>query len=249
MGLEGRTALITGGASGIGAAVARRLAAQGAAVALADLNPAALATTAAALTAQGARVLALPLDVTDPDAVQSAVAHAGAELGPVRLLVNSAGITGAGAPMGQVSIADWRRVMAVNLDGAFFMMNAAFPVMAAAGGGAVVNVASVMGTVASARFAHYAASKHALIGLTKSAAADGAAMGIRVNSVGPGFIDTPLQDGRMDEARRDHIAAQHLLGRWGTADEVAALIVWLLSAEAAFVTGSHHLVDGGYTAV
>ncbi len=233
-------ALVTDRASGIGAAVARRLA---------DRNAGALEATVATLAAAGAWVRALALDVTDGRAVQSTVGRIGQKLGPLRLLVNSAGIAGDGAPMGQVSAADWNRVMAVNLDGAFHAMNAAFPVMAAAEGGVVLNVASVRGVVAAARFACYTASKHALIGLTRSAVADGAALGTRVNSVGPGFIDPPMQEGRMDAARRRQIAGLHLFARWGAADEVAAPIVWLLSDEAAFITGSHRAVDGGYTAI
>lgn len=248
MGHHGKVALVTGGASGIGAAVVRRLAGQGAAVAIADRDLAGAQRLQSELVSLGQTALAIALDVADPGSVAAAVAQAG-RMGPLRLLVNSAGITGTGNAVGQTPADDWRQVMAINLDGPFHTMNAAFPLMAAAGGGAVVNVSSVMGSVAAPRFAAYTAAKHGLIGLTKSAALDGVALGIRVNSVGPGFIDTPMQAGRMDDTRRAEVAARHALGRFGTADEVAALIVWLLSDEAAFVTASHHLVDGGYTAV
>ncbi|MDO9527409.1 MAG: SDR family NAD(P)-dependent oxidoreductase, partial [Gemmobacter sp.] len=236
MDFSGRVALVTGGASGIGAAVARRLAARGAAIVIADRDLVGATALRDDLVAKGARAIAIQMDVSDPASVAAGVSKA-SELGPLRLLVNSAGITGTGHLIGETPADDWRQVMAVNLDGPFHTMNATFPVMAAAGGGAVVNVSSVMGTVAAGRFAGYTAAKHGLIGLTKAAALDGVASGIRVNSVGPGFIDSPLQAGPMDVSRRAEVAARHPLGRWGTADEVAALIIWLLSEEAAFVTG------------
>ena len=245
----GGACLITGGASGIGAATARLLAISGVPVAILDINGIAAEALAARLRQDGADAIALTVDVADHQAVEQAVDTVSRRMAPIRRLVASAGITGSAYPVGEIPAAEWRGVMAVNLDGVFNAVNAAFPVMANAGGGAVVVLSSVMGCVATGAFAPYVAAKHALIGLVRAAAIDGAMSGIRVNAVGPGYIETALQEGRMNAARRKELAAKHVLGRWGKAEEVAPLIVWLLSDEASFITGSHYLADGGYTAL
>jgi NAD(P)-dependent dehydrogenase (short-subunit alcohol dehydrogenase family) len=244
----GKTAFLTGAASGIGAATARRLVASGAKVAITDIDGAAAEALAAVLSPDGSQAIGLALDVADPAAVEAAVMATGRAFDGLHLAVNNAGIGGPSSGVGSFPLDQWRRTMSVNLDGVFFCLRAEFPVIAASGGGAIVNVASILGSVAVAGQAAYTASKHGVVGLTKAAALDGASDGIRVNAVGPGYIETPFL-AAMDADRRAQVAARHPVGRLGTAEEVAGLILWLLSEDAAFTTGSYHAADGGYLSI
>ena len=243
----GRNALVTGGASGIGLAVAKRLAAGGAAVALADFNLEGARKAAAELEAAGARAIAVQVDVTDPESVRAAVQATVDGLGGLHLAVNNAGIAGESAAVADYPVENWRRVLATNLDGVFYSLHFELPAIVASGGGAVVNMASILGTNGFAGSAAYVAAKHGVVGLTKTAAVEYAAHGVRVNAVGPGFIDTPLLS-NADSAHREALVALHPAGRLGTAEEVAELTVFLLSDRASFVHGSYHLVDGAYSA-
>jgi NAD(P)-dependent dehydrogenase (short-subunit alcohol dehydrogenase family) len=239
----GRVAFVTGGASGIGLAVSRLLATGGATVAVADVD----GDAARALARDLPRAIGLAVDVADPAAVASAVTSTVEAFGGLHLAVNNAGISGPPVGLVEHELADWRRVMAVNLDGVFHCLRSELPAIAASGGGAVVNVASVMGVVASRGGTAYVAAKHGVVGLTKAAALEYAPRGVRVNAVGPGFIETPMLDVLPGPARAALIQA-HPAGRLGTASEVAELIVFLLSDRASFVHGGFHTVDGGYTA-
>lgn len=242
---SGKVAIVTGGASGIGAAIVRDLARRGARVVVADYD----LEGAAALAAEaGPGVVACRVDTADPEQVAAMVDFAVDECGRLDLAVNNAGIGGASAPVGETALDDWRRVIDVNLHGVFYGLRYQIPAMLRAGGGAIVNMASILGAVGWRGSAGYVAAKHAIVGLTRAAALDYATRGIRVNAVGPAFIATPLIEDAMDKEARKALVGLHPVGRLGTAEEVAALTNFLLSDAASFITGSYHAIDGGYLA-
>ena len=248
--LEGKVALITGAASGIGAEAARLLAAQGARIAAADIDEAGARRTADAVAG-----LAVAMDVTSEADWNRAMSDTVSRYGALDVLVNCAGIELVRG-IAQTSLADWRRVMSVNLDGVFLGTRAAIAAMGKRGG-SIINISSVAGINGFARQAAYCASKGGVRLLTKAAAVECAegGLGIRVNSVHPGVIDTPMTHGilgNFDEAARAEVQARwaqmHPLGHIGTAMDVAQCILFLASDASAFVTGAELVVDGGLTA-
>jgi len=245
---KGRTAIVTGAGSGIGAAISLELAARGAHVIAADLDAEAAEAVAEAIRKSGGKAVGAVSDVADPDAAARLVALAIEKGGALHLAVNNAGIGGPAKPTGEYPPEGWRQVIDVNLNGVFYGMRYQIPAMLDAGGGAIVNMASILGSVGFRTASAYVAAKHAVIGLTKTAALEYADKGIRINSVGPGFINTPLLAKNLDQTALDGLAGLHPAGRIGTSEEVSALTCFLLSDRASFITGSYHLVDGGYTA-
>lgn len=243
-----QTAIVTGAGSGIGAAIAAELAARGARVVASDLDAEALASVVASITAAGGAVRSHTGDVADPAAMQDLVAAAESFGGALHLAVNNAGVGGPMMPCGDYPPEEWRRVIDINLNGVFYGVRAQIPAMRRAGGGSIVNVSSILGSVGFAGASAYVAAKHALLGLTRAAALDHAADGVRINAVGPAFIATPLLTNNLEPEMLAGLAALHPAGRIGTAEEVSALVCFLLSGRASFITGSYHLVDGGYTA-
>lgn len=240
--LDGRNTVVTGGGSGIGAAIARRFAAEGASVVVADRREDAARAVAEEI---GASAVSASADVSREDSMREMIDGALSRLGRLDVLVNNAGIGERAVPIEEKSAADWQRVIDTNLSSVFYGIKHAARVMKASGrGGVIVNVSSILGSVGFKGAPAYVAAKHGIQGLTKAAALELAPFGIRVVAVQPAFVHTPLVAAELEAA----VLPLHPIGRIGEPEEVAALVTFLASDEAGFMTGAGYLIDGAYTA-
>jgi len=245
--LEEKTAIVTGAGSGIGRAVALIYAKQGAMVAVSDINENGGEETVEQIKANGGKAIFIKTDVSKSSDNQFLVERTIKEFGSLQIACNNAGIGGPLALTGDYPVDGWNKVISVNLSGIFYGMRYQIPAMLNSGGGSIVNMTSILGIVGTKFSPAYVAAKHGIIGLTKTAALEYADKNIRINSVGPGYILTPLLTNTLDENTLNSLAGLHPIGRLGTSEEVAELVLWLSSPAASFVTGSYYTIDGGYT--
>lgn len=251
--LDGKAALVTGGGSGIGRATAIAMAREGARVAVSDLSKDGIEETVALVNAAGGQSIAIQGDVADEADVANMVARTVSAFGRIDCAFNNAGVAGRSVgPPGQriheLTQASVAKMFSVNLMGVFLCLKyEVAQMLKQGGGGAIVNTASIAGLIGLATSGHYVATKHGVVGLTKSAAIEYAQDGIRVNCVNPGYIKTPMTKETMDE-RYDEIIAKVPVRRLGVPEEIAEAVVWMCSDKASFMTGASHVVDGGYSA-
>ena len=252
--LAGKTAIVTGGAVGIGRACVQRMAEEGAKVAVLDMLETEGRDLAAELTAAGHKAAFWTVDVTDESTVKAAIDAAAERFDGVHVMVNNAGISGSPKPTDQVTEAEWDRVQAVNVKGVFFGTKHAIPHLRKAGAGSIINLSSIAGLIGVGSIAPYHASKGAVRLMSKNDAITYAAEKIRVNSIHPAYIWTPMVENHLRqtsddlEAARAAAGAVHPVGHMGEPDDIAWAVVWLASDEAKFVTGAEIVIDGGYTA-
>jgi NAD(P)-dependent dehydrogenase (short-subunit alcohol dehydrogenase family) len=246
---SGKVISVTGGGSGLGEAIVKRLASEGAQVAVLDIDMTAAERVAAEAGSGSGSAWAYHADVTDATGMVAVIAQVIADLGKLDGAVNNAGIGGPFIPTADYPLDWWDRTLAINLSGVFHSMRAEIPYMVAAGAGAIVNMSSICGLVGQAGTAAYVATKHGVIGLTKTVALEYGAQGIRCNAVCPTYVQTPLTLAELkDPAIWTDLDARHATGHCATPEDVAAMVSFLLSEDARSVTGSAHLVDGGITA-
>ncbi|SDA94370.1 NAD(P)-dependent dehydrogenase, short-chain alcohol dehydrogenase family [Algoriphagus alkaliphilus] len=246
--LENKVAIITGAASGIGKAAAILFAKEGAKVVVSDIQEELGKALVSEIKVSGGEAVFLKADTSIPAENEALVTAAIKHFGKLDIAVNNAGI---GGPLGMTAdypLDGWQKVIDINLSGVFYGMHFQIPALEKNGGGVIVNIASILG-MAGTRFSPaYVAAKHGVVGLTKATALEYAPKNIRVNSIGPGYILTPLLTNALDEVTLKQVEMLHPIGRLGTSEEVAELILWLASPKSSFVTGSYYPVDGGYLA-
>ena len=223
------------------------MASAGAKVVIADFDEDGGNRVTEAINGNGGTAAFFDVDVSKADQVEAMVKHAVDTYGGLHVAVNNAGIGGAQALTGEYPLDSWQQVINVNLTGVFYGLRYEIPAMLEAGGGSIVNVASILGSVGFANSSAYVAAKHGVVGLSKNAALEYASRGIRVNSVGPAFIQTPLLEENLDDEMLAALSGMHPIQRLGTSEEVANVVGFLCSDDASFCTGGYYLVDGGYT--
>ena len=244
--LENKVAMISGAGSGIGKATAILMAKEGARVIVSDINEKSGDETVAAIKAAGGEATFLKMDTANPDDHKMIIEKTIEKYGTLDIAVNNAGIGGALALTGDYPIEAWQKVIDINLSGVFYGLRYQLPAME--NGGSIINVASILGQAGTKYSPAYVASKHGVIGLTKAAALEYADKNIRVNSIGPGYINTPLVLNSLDEESLKNLVGLHPIGRLGESEEIAELILWLASSKSSFVTGAYYPADGGYLA-
>ena len=240
MRFEGKTAIVTGGARGIGRAIAERLTSEGGRVVIADID----ATAGADAAGELAGAIAFPLDVTSPESWDACVRAAVDQTGRLDILVNNAGIAGRSAPAWELSVEEWKQVIDIDLSGVFYGCRAAIPIMTARGWGRIVNIASIAGKEGNPNAVPYSAAKSGVIGLTKAMAKEVATTGVLINSVAPAVVETPIL-AQVSEQHIAYMTSRIPMGRVGQPREVAALVAFLCSEDLSFSTGAVYDISGG----